>query len=140
MGASVILSVPCCQHELFDQVEASVMNPLLSHGILKERFSALATDGIRAKLLDLMGYKTQLLEFIDMENTPKNILIRAVRGQAGEVTEMWNEYTAFRDFIHADPYLERACADLLPGDGKQANGKSNSSKETVQDSANCDLC
>ncbi|KAF4324949.1 hypothetical protein G195_001722 [Phytophthora kernoviae 00238/432] len=65
-------------HELFDQIESSVMNPLLSHGILKERFSALATDAIRAKLLDLMGYKTQLLEFIDMEHTPKNILIRAI--------------------------------------------------------------
>ncbi|MBE0342520.1 SAM-dependent methyltransferase, partial [Paenibacillus sp. 28ISP30-2] len=52
--------------------------------------------------------------FIDMEHTPKNILIRAVKGQAGERSVLWREYTAFRDFIHADPYLERACADLLP--------------------------
>ncbi|MBO3285583.1 SAM-dependent methyltransferase [Paenibacillus sp. FSL M8-0228] len=119
-GASVILSVPCCQHELFNQLENPVLEPLLSHGILKERFSALATDGIRAKLLDMMGYRTQLLEFIDMEHTPKNILIRAVKGQAGEQSVLWREYTAFRDFIHADPYLERACADLLPeGAGKK---------------------
>lgn len=113
-GASVILSVPCCQHELFSQMEASIMNPLLSHGILKERFAALATDSIRAKLLDIMGYRTQLLEFIDMEHTPKNILIRAVRGQAGDRDKLWEEYTAYRDFLHVDPYLERACRDLLP--------------------------
>ncbi|MDO7907824.1 SAM-dependent methyltransferase [Paenibacillus sp. JX-17] len=121
-GASVILSVPCCQHELFPQIQNPVLDPLLSHGILKERFSALATDGIRAKLLDIMGYRTQLLEFIDMEHTPKNILIRAVKGQAGSREQLWGEYIAFRDFLHADPYLERACRDLLPaphGDGEQ---------------------
>ena len=113
------------------------MNPLLSHGILKERFSALATDAIRAKLLDLMGYKTQLLEFIDLENTPKNILIRAVRGQAGQMKEMWNEYTAFRDFIHADPYLERACADLLPVEGSKSSGKVD--KSNLERSTKCNL-
>ncbi|UNK21406.1 SAM-dependent methyltransferase [Paenibacillus sp. N3/727] len=113
-GASVILSVPCCQHELFSQVDSPVMEPLLSHGILKERFSALATDGIRAKLLDLMGYRTQLLEFIDLEHTPKNILIRAVKGTAGDKNKLWQEYTAFRDFLSASPYLENACRDLLP--------------------------
>ncbi|WP_408638350.1 class I SAM-dependent methyltransferase [Paenibacillus glufosinatiresistens] len=126
-GASVILSVPCCQHELFGQVESEVLEPLLSHGILKERFSALATDAIRAKLLDVMGYRTQLLEFIDMEHTPKNILIRAVRGPAGSEPEAgtgpgrlaaWQEYRAFRDFLGVRPYLERACADLLPSTGE----------------------
>lgn len=113
-NASVILSVPCCQHELFNQVQSPVLEPLLSHGILKERFSALATDAIRAKLLDLMGYKTQLLEFIDMEHTPKNILIRAVKSSGGDKAALWREYTAFRDFLNASPYLERACRDLLP--------------------------
>lgn len=113
-GASVILSVPCCQHELFSQVHNETLSPLLSHGILKERFSALATDAIRAKLLDLMGYKTQLLEFIDMEHTPKNILIRAIKSSSGPSEQLWKEYTAFRDFLHASPYLERACRDLLP--------------------------
>ncbi|GJM82785.1 hypothetical protein HMSSN139_52810 [Paenibacillus sp. HMSSN-139] len=62
-----------------------MLQPLLGHGILKERFSALATDAIRAKLLDVMGYKTQLLEFIDMEHTPKNILIRAVKSGGANV-------------------------------------------------------
>lgn len=115
-GASVILSVPCCQHELFAQIENEVMSPMLSHGILKERFSALATDAIRAKLLDMMGYSSQLLEFIDLENTPKNILIRAVKSSGGDNSVKWHEYTAFRDFIGAKPYLERVCADLLPSE------------------------
>ncbi|ANS75811.1 SAM-dependent methyltransferase [Paenibacillus yonginensis] len=113
-GASVILSVPCCQHELFSQVDAPALEPLLSHGILKERFSALATDAIRAKLLDVLGYKTQLLEFIDMEHTPKNIMIRAVKGSSGDTARLWREYTAFRSFLSASPYLENACRDLLP--------------------------
>ncbi len=113
-GASAILSVPCCQHELFAQVQNDELSPLLSHGILKERFSALATDAIRARLLDLMGYRTQLLEFIDMEHTPKNILIRAVKGSAGDQATLWQEYTVFRNMLSANPYLENACRDLLP--------------------------
>ncbi|AOZ94746.1 SAM-dependent methyltransferase [Paenibacillus crassostreae] len=113
-NASVILSVPCCQHELFTQVKNPILDPLLSHGILKERFSALATDGVRAKLLDLMGYRTQLLEFIDMEHTPKNILIRAVKGESGDQAQLWKEYTEFRDFLQISPYLEKVCKDLLP--------------------------
>lgn len=136
-NASVILSVPCCQHELFNQVSSPVLEPLLSHGILKERFSALATDAIRAKLLDIMGYKTQLLEFIDMEHTPKNILIRAVKGKSGERDKLWKEYTEFRDFLHAAPYLERACRDLLPAG---AGAKSvQASGEDDPDSHSCRL-
>ncbi|AFC33829.1 methyltransferase [Paenibacillus mucilaginosus 3016] len=116
-GASVILSVPCCQHELFRQVQSDVLSPLLQHGILKERFSALATDAIRAKLLELLGYKTQMLEFIDLEHTPKNLLIRAVRSAKpltqAETGKLAAEYTAFRSFLHADPYLERAMREEL---------------------------
>ncbi|NGZ77887.1 class I SAM-dependent methyltransferase [Saccharibacillus alkalitolerans] len=113
-GASAILSVPCCQHELFSQVQNDVLEPLLSHGILKERFSALATDAIRAKLLDIVGYKTQLLEFIDMEHTPKNILIRAVKSGGQDTAALWREYEAFRGFLGASPYLENALRDRLP--------------------------
>ncbi|MDO3677454.1 class I SAM-dependent methyltransferase [Paenibacillus ehimensis] len=116
-GASVILSVPCCQHELFRQVRSDVLGPLLQHGILKERFSALATDAIRAKLLELVGYKTQLLEFIDLEHTPKNILIRAVRSvqppKPAERAKLAEEYEGFRNFLQAEPYLERALKDKL---------------------------
>ncbi len=81
-GARAILSVPCCQHELNTALGRSApdeaLNPLLKYGIVKERFAALATDVLRAETLSAHNYKTQLLEFIDMEHTPKNILIRAV--------------------------------------------------------------
>lgn len=78
-GASVIPSVPCCQHELNGQVKNEVLAPVLKYGILKERFSAILTDGLRAQMLESAGYDTQILEFIDMEHTPKNLLIRAVK-------------------------------------------------------------
>ena len=78
-NAKVILSVPCCQHELNKQIENELLSPVLKHGLIKERFAALVTDSLRAEYLEYMGYDTQLLEFIDMEHTPKNILIRAVK-------------------------------------------------------------
>ena len=85
-GAKVILSVPCCQHEVNRQIKNEVLEPVLKYGILKERMAALMTDGIRANLLESMGYETQILEFIDMEHTPKNILIRAVKGRGKKDT------------------------------------------------------
>nr|MBP3281506.1 SAM-dependent methyltransferase [Treponema sp.] len=84
-GVSAILSVPCCQHELNAQLSKSSapkdspFEPFLRYGLIKERFAALATDAIRAELLEKSGYKVQILEFIDSGNTPKNLLIRAVK-------------------------------------------------------------
>lgn len=78
-NAKVILSVPCCQHEINKQIENEMLSPILKYGIIKERMSALITDGLRAQMLEQQGYDVQVLEFIDMEHTPKNILIRAVK-------------------------------------------------------------
>ena len=77
--ADVILSVPCCQHELNRQIKNESMAPVMDYGLLKERFAAIVTDGLRAKYLEREGYDAQILEFIDMEHTPKNILIREVK-------------------------------------------------------------
>ena len=78
-GAQVILSVPCCQHEVNKQLQNDMLAPVLKYGLIKERMAALMTDAIRAQLLEEQGYQVQVMKFIDMEHTPKNILIRAVK-------------------------------------------------------------
>ena len=80
-GAQVILAVPCCQHELNGQISCQALEPVLKYGIIKERIASLVTDALRADLLEQQGYDTQILEFIDMEHTPKNLMIRAVKGK-----------------------------------------------------------
>lgn len=77
--AQVILAVPCCQHAFYSKIKQPLLDPLLKHGILKERFAALVTDAARASLLEINGYMTQVIEFIDTEHTPKNILIKAIK-------------------------------------------------------------
>ena len=76
-GAEVILSVPCCQHELLGQLSNDTLRPLLRHGTLRERFAAEVTDAARARLLELAGYEVQVVEFVALEHTPKNVLLRA---------------------------------------------------------------
>jgi hypothetical protein len=80
-GAKVILSVPCCQHEANKTIDNEILKPVMDYGILKERLAAIITDASRAKMLEANGYDTQILEFIDMEHTPKNLLIRAVKSK-----------------------------------------------------------
>lgn len=114
-NAKVILSVPCCQHELNKQIINPFMDILLSHGILKERFSALLTDGIRAEILKACGYKTTVMEFVDMEHTPKNIMIRAVKTRrasnkpSNELMKLMNEYginhTLF-NLVYGNPSID----------------------------------
>lgn len=83
--AKVILSVPCCQHELNQQIRCKELEPLLKYGLIKERMASLITDAIRGNVLEDAGYQVQILEFIDMEHTPKNILIRAVKKEQQDV-------------------------------------------------------
>lgn len=109
--ASIILSVPCCQHELFNKIDSNIMNPLLKHGIIKEKLSSLITDSIRGNVLEILGYSTQLLEFIDMEHTPKNILIRAIKSNSKN-EKCVSEYLKFKEFWNLNNiYLENALGD-----------------------------
>lgn len=104
-GASVILSVPCCQHELNAQMKNELMEPVFRYGLIKERMAALYTDALRAELLESKGYRTQILEFIDMEHTPKNILIRGVL--QGEKRDNQKEIAELMEFLQVTPTLYR---------------------------------
>lgn len=110
-GAKVILSVPCCQHELNGQMENELMKPLFQYGIIKERTAALYTDAIRAQILEAVGYRTQILEFIDMEHTPKNLLIRAVK--QGKPKDNKKELGAVMEALHIEPKLYDLLKDRL---------------------------
>lgn len=114
-GAQVILSVPCCQHELRNQLDAPELDIMLKHGFIKEQFSAIATDSLRAELLNLVGYETQLLEFISMEHTPKNTLIRAYYTGKKPNEEQITSYKKFRDMLSAEPFLENEIGKFVPG-------------------------
>ena len=112
--AKVILAVPCCQHELYDQMQNTQLSPMLKFGIIRERFAALATDALRAQILEVLGYKTQILEFIDMEHTPKNILIRAIR-QEGKIDTKKNlqDFKQLKELLKVNPSLEQRFQDEL---------------------------
>ena len=104
-NAKVILSVPCCQHEVNKQMESELFAPVFHYGIIKERMAALYTDALRAEVLEAMGYRVQILEFIDMEHTPKNLLIRAVK--QGRRKENREAIEAILKEIHVEPTLYR---------------------------------
>lgn len=104
--SQIILAVPCCQHEINNQISNSVLSSMLEYGIIKERFSALLTDSLRALLLKSKGYNVQMLEFIDLEHTPKNILIKAIRSELEEKEEALREYIKLKDFFNVNPSLE----------------------------------
>ena len=106
--AKIILSVPCCQHEFYNKIQNPVLEPMLKHGIIKEKLASLVTDSLRGNILEIQGYDVQLLEFIDMEHTPKNILIRAVKTRNNDNTEALENYKEFKKFWGLeDIYIER---------------------------------
>lgn len=107
--AKVILSVPCCQHELNGQIQNDMLAPVLKYGLIKERMAALITDALRAEYLEGEGYDAQILEFIDMEHTPKNILIRAVK--AGKKKANKEEIKNCEKQLHVSPMLGRLLED-----------------------------
>ena len=105
--AAVILAVPCCQHELNRQMKNELLRPVLKYGIIRERMAALITDALRAQLLEENGYNTQILEFIDMEHTPKNLLIRAVRQKGMGAVKKGTARRELERFLEISPTLER---------------------------------
>lgn len=96
-GAKVIYAVPCCQHELFNQLNNDTMMPLLKHGIVKDKLTTLVTDTLRACALEAVGYNVQMVEFIDLEHTPKNILIRGFLSQKS-IEQKREDYKVYEDF------------------------------------------
>lgn len=106
-GAGVIMAVPCCQHEINRQITCKELQPILKYGLVKERIAALVTDAIRANLLEEQGYDTRILEFIDMEHTPKNLLIRAVKRSGNARMGKKNNVGGTMEFLHVEPTLKR---------------------------------
>ena len=142
-NARVILSVPCCQHELNGQLRNETMAPVLKYGLLKERIAALLTDGLRAELLEQQGYDTQILEFIDMEHTPKNILIRAVKrperekkgAGSAENRKRAESYDRCARALHADLTLARLLAAgefATPAETRRRRREEKAGKEAAE--------
>jgi SAM-dependent methyltransferase len=109
----VILAVPCCQHELAPQLATAPLEPLLKYGLLRERFAALLTDSLRALMLEIHGYRTQVVEFVDLEHTAKNVLLRAVRQPfaAVQIAERRRAYAELKaQFGLGELHLDRVLA------------------------------
>ena len=104
-GAEMIFSVPCCQHELNAQMKSESLGILTRYGIVQERFAALLTDSIRANLLECAGYRTQMVEFVAFDHTPKNIMLRAVKKPGRDKTKSLAEVEAALREFNVSPML-----------------------------------
>ena len=106
-NATYIMSVPCCQHEVNKSIASETLAPMMKYGIIKERTAALATDALRGVMLESCGYKTQLLEFVDLAHSPKNILIRAVKANVGKdkKEKSLQEAKIMCDFLGVEPTI-----------------------------------
>jgi hypothetical protein len=113
--ARLLLSVPCCHHALNNSLRpqgpAAVLRPLMRHGILHQRTADLLTDAFRALALRVMGYKTDVVEFVSPEHTARNLMIRAVRGAAFGEQRFVQEYVALKHFWGVTPYIEQALGE-----------------------------
>lgn len=104
--ASVILSVPCCQHELFNQISNELHTPILKHGILNERFCSILTDGLRGLKMEEQGYDVSMIEFTSLEHTSKNIMLRAVK-TGRKSTAAGEEYRRLKEYWHVNPTIDQ---------------------------------
>ena len=124
-NAKVLLSAPCCHHHLNAQLkpagEAEVLRPLLRHGLLLQRAADLFTDAFRALALRIAGYKTDVVEFVGSEHTPRNLLLRAVRTEPPGDERFVREYGELKRFLGVEPYLEGVLGGRLSGrEGERA--------------------
>ena len=113
LHSSIILAAPCCQHELRPQVEAPLFDPVLRHGILKQRTADILTDACRAQVLRILGYRTDVVQFIDSEHTAKNLMVRARKAMRPGDRKMVAEYKALTDYWKIHPSIERLLSDEL---------------------------
>ena len=113
LDAKAILAVPCCHHEFFEKVQKNknsefynTLKIMADNGVVLDKFATLATDSFRSLSLELCGYKTKMIEFIDMEHTPKNILIKAIKSKSSNLKEKLVEYNKLKEFLGIKPLLE----------------------------------
>ena len=113
LDAKAILAVPCCHHEFFEKIQKNknsefynTLKIMADNGVVLDKFATLATDSFRSLSLELCGYKTKMIEFIDMEHTPKNILIRAIKSKSSNLKEKLIEYNKLKEFLGIKPLLE----------------------------------
>ena len=113
LSAKAILAVPCCHHEFFEKIQKNknsefynTLKIMADNGVVLDKFATLATDSFRSLALELCGYKTKMIEFIDMEHTPKNILIRAIKSKSSNLKEKLKEYNRLKEFLGIQPLLE----------------------------------
>ena len=109
-NTKVILSVPCCQHELFSQIKSDVHQPMLKHGILRDRLTEYLTDGLRGLKLEARGYDVAMIEFTSLEHTARNIMIKAVKRKAPnkyKEAAAQQQYEALRDFYQVRPTIDK---------------------------------
>jgi len=112
-GSHAILAAPCCQHELHDALRAALFQPVLRHGILKERTADIVTDAFRALVLRIMGYRTEVVEFVDPEHTAKNLMIRARKGLKPGDKRFVREYEEMKRFWEVEPHIEELLGQEL---------------------------
>ena len=113
LDAKAILAVPCCHHEFFEKIQKNknsefynTLKIMADNGVVLDKFATLATDTFRSLSLELCGYKTKMIEFIDMEHTPKNILIKAIKSKSSNLKEKLVEYNKLKEFLGIKPLLE----------------------------------
>ena len=113
LNSKAILAVPCCHHEFFEKIQKNknsefynTLKIMADNGIILDKFASLATDSFRSLTLELCGYKTKMIEFIDMEHTPKNILIKAIKSKSSNLKEKLKEYNRLKKFLGIQPLLE----------------------------------